>query len=293
MLRTQALSSLHSKAYHVAGAAILATFLPPGQRQRYVEIVAPLETIYDYLDCLCDRHPHTPPEAHPQLHEALSDALDPGGTFHDYYELGPQGDDGGYLRSLVEQVRTALSRLPGYDRFVPLARTAASLYASAQTVKHLQADERERACVAWYEREGAAYRDLSWWEFCAAAGSQFHIYAPIYALFNNPDAKLAPVYDAYFPAMCALHVLLDAFIDQQEDRAHNELSWIECYPSKEAFFERARELAAGARARFARLPTPRAHCFALRIMALFYLTHPKIEQQQLNSDALTLLDAIS
>ena len=34
-----------------------------GCRARYVEIVAPLETIYDYLDNLCDRHPEVAVEA--------------------------------------------------------------------------------------------------------------------------------------------------------------------------------------------------------------------------------------
>ncbi|HUN30312.1 MAG TPA: DUF2600 family protein, partial [Alphaproteobacteria bacterium] len=45
-LRSQALASVDGKAYHVAGACILATFLSPEAARRYVAIVAPLETIY-------------------------------------------------------------------------------------------------------------------------------------------------------------------------------------------------------------------------------------------------------
>ena len=76
-LRREAISSVDGKAYHVAGACILATFLPDGAARRYVSIVAPLESIYDYLDNLCDRHPDVPIDAYPVLHQAIADALDP------------------------------------------------------------------------------------------------------------------------------------------------------------------------------------------------------------------------
>src|SRR6185503_14658838 len=76
-LRAEAVASAEHKAYHVAGACILATFLPPDLQRRYIAIVAPLETIYDFLDNLCDRHPDVPPAAYPTLHRALADALDP------------------------------------------------------------------------------------------------------------------------------------------------------------------------------------------------------------------------
>src|SRR4029077_19544280 len=72
-LREQALASIHAKAYHVAGGCILATFLPPAEARRYVEIVAPLESIYDYLDNLCDRHPEVSVNAYPVLHRAIAD----------------------------------------------------------------------------------------------------------------------------------------------------------------------------------------------------------------------------
>lgn len=292
-LRAQAQFGLRAKAYHVAGAAILATLLPSGAREHYVEIVAPLEAIYDFLDGLCDRHPLTPPQAFRQLHLALSDALDPSQPLHEYYAYGPPGDDGDYLVSLVRRVRRALSRLGDYDLLMPYFTEAAALYADTQTFKDLPPDERENACMQWHRREGSRFGDLTWWEFGAAAGSQFQVYGPLYAAFCSNFEALRATYEAYFPAFSALHVLLDSFIDQQEDRDHGELNWIACYGNFEAFRDRAHELAQRARRAFSRLAMPRAHTFALRIMALFYLTHPKVYEQQLDHEAIALLEALA
>ncbi len=291
-LRAHAVSSLRSKAYHVAGACILSTFLPSGAREHYIEIVAPLEAVYDFLDTLCDRHPETPPRAFRQLHEALADALDPARPLHEYYLYGPPGDDGDYLASLVRLTRRALKRLGPHELLLPYFRRAAALYADTQTFSHLPSGEREAACVAWYDRAGTKY-DLTWWEFAAAAGSQFHVYAPLYEAFCSDFDRIGPAYDAYFPSFCALHVLLDSFIDQAEDRAHGELNWVSRYAAPQEFAARARTFAQRARLGFAELGMPRAHVFALRTMALFYLTHPKIERQALNQDAIALLAALT
>lgn len=292
-LRAQARFGLRSKGYHVAGACILSTLLPSAAREHYVEIVAPLEAIYDFLDGLCDRHPQTTPQAFRQLHFALFDALDPSRPRSDYYAFGPPGDDGDYLSSLVRRVRRALSRLAGYELLLPYFNDAAALYADTQTYKHLPPGEREQSCIDWHARNAQHFGDLTWWEAGAAAGSQFQVYGPLYAAFCSNFEQIAPTYEAYFPAFSALHVLLDSFIDQQEDRDHAELNWITCYDSFEAFAARSRELAARARTAFAMLSMPRAHTFALRIMALFYLTHPKVYEQQIGQEAATLLDALA
>jgi tetraprenyl-beta-curcumene synthase len=292
-LRAQAHFGLRAKAYHVAGACILATLLPSGAREHYVEIVAPLEAIYDFLDGLCDRHPLTTPAAFRQLHFALADALDPAQPLRDYYAFGPPGDDGEYLASLVRAVRRALGRLGDYELLLPHFREAAQLYADTQTYKHLAPPERAPAFEAWHARETRRFGDLTWWELAAAAGSQFQVYGPLYAAFCSSFDVIGTTYAAYFPAFSALHVLLDSFIDQQEDRDEGELNWIQCYDSFDAFCARASEFARRAREAFAALPMPRAHTFALRTMALFYLTHPKVYDQQFGQEATALLDALA
>ena len=292
-LRHEALSSVHAKAYHVAGASILATFLPAGAREHYVRIVAPLESIYDYLDNLCDRHPNVSAEAYPVLHRALADALDPTAPVGEYYSAGPAGDDGNFLRWLVERVRSELSHLAGYERLLPHFREAAALYSALQTYKHYPVTRRNAACIAWYDAHKERFSELSWWEFASAAGSQFQVYAPLYEAFLGKYDRIGAVYDAYFPNVSALHVLLDYFIDQDEDLLHDELNFVACYDSLEHLRERARTLARAARAAFAQLESHRAHDFVLRVMALFYLTHPKVYDQGLDAEARELLAALS
>jgi tetraprenyl-beta-curcumene synthase len=291
-LRHEALASIEGKSYHVAGACILATFLPPPAARHYVEIVTPLETIYDYLDNLCDRHPNVPPDAYPVLHRAIADALDPSAVPANYYALGPLGDDGEYLRLLVLRTQRALRRLAGYETLVPYFREAATLYGEMQTYKHLPPGERERACIDWYARNRQRFADLDWHEFASAAGSQFQVYAPLYMLFAAEPQAVGAAYDAYFPSIAALHVLLDAFIDQAEDREHGELNFVASYNGKHTFKERVAWLAASAKERFRDLPVPERHHFVLRVMTLFYLTHPKVFRQGLNPLAQRLLQAI-
>lgn len=291
-LRHEAIASIDGKSYHVAGACILATFLPSAAARHYVEIVAPLETIYDYLDNLCDRHPNVSSDAYPVLHRAIADALDPSAVPRSYYALGPFGDDGEYLRTLVVRTQRALARLAGHERLVPHFREAATFYGEMQTFKHLPAGERERACKAWHLRNRERFADLDWHEFASAAGSQFQVYAPLYMLFaGEPDAASA-AYDAYFPSVAAMHVLLDAFIDQAEDHEHGELNFVASYNGKHTFKERIAWLASSAKERFDALPRPKRHHFVMRVMTLFYLTHPKVYRQGLNPQAQRLLKAI-
>jgi tetraprenyl-beta-curcumene synthase len=288
-LREQALSSIRSKSYHVAGACILATFLPAAARSHYVEIVAPLESIYDFLDSLCDRHPDTPVQAFRQLHLALRDALDPSQPMENYYRYGPAGSDGDYLSTLVRSTRSALGRLDGHAALAPVFSRAVALYADTQTFKHLSPSQREPALKTWHRERAGASAGLTWYEFGAAAGSQFHVYAPLFAAFRRRFDEIESAYDAYFPAFCALHVLLDSFIDADEDRRHAELNWAACYPDAEAFRARSCEFARQASQAVSALSGPHAHRFALRIMALFYLTHPKVYEQGLEQDAETML----
>jgi tetraprenyl-beta-curcumene synthase len=215
-LREQALASIDGKAFHVQGGCILATFLPPAQAARYVRLVASLETIYDYLDNLCDRLPGVSQLAFATLHDALLDALDDRRVPGDYYRNGPAGDDGGYLASLVADVRAELPTLPHYAAVRGALGEIAGYYAQLQTIKHGAAGAREDVCRAWYAEHADAFPGLYWWEFAAACGSSLPIFALIYlAMQQRLDARaIDSTCAAYFPNVSAVHILLDYFIDQ-------------------------------------------------------------------------------
>ncbi len=288
LLRREALSSIETKSYHVAGAAVLATFLPPAAMRAYVNVVAPLESIYDYLDNLCDRHPAVAPEAFPVLHRAIADACDPNAPLRDYYALGPIGDDGGYLRALVTDVQAHLRNVPNVEALAPFASEAASSYARMQSTVHGASGKRLQACRSWFDEVRAEYPQLQWNEFVAATGSQFQVYAPLFALFDSGAAGVEPAYRAYFPSISAIHVLLDSFIDRAEDREHGDLNFVDRADEPSEFQRRFAALAGDAEAKISRLANARAHRFTLRVMALFYLSHPKIERERyaLEADAM-------
>lgn len=293
-LRAQALASIEGKAYHVQGGCILATFLRPQAARRYVEAVVPIETIYDYLDNLCDRLEGVPEGAYATLHGALLDALDPRRPLAEYYRDGPHRDDGGYLLGLVQQSRTALALLPSLEAVTDRILESAALYTELQTYKHLPPSRREEACRAWFERNRMRAPGMAWWEFAAAAGSSLPVFAMLFLASHDAprEADVGATYHVYFPALSAIHILLDYFIDQAEDREHGELNFFAMYPSPAEGVERIRAAIGAVLVRAKALPDGEAHAFLLRSMALFYLTHPKVFEQGLETGSALLLSAL-
>lgn len=293
-LREQALASIVDKAYHVQGGCILATFLKGDAAKAYVEIVAPLETIYDYLDNLCDRLPGVTYAAYPTLHEALLDALDDRRPIADYYRDGPQREDGGYLRWLVERVRSGLRALPNYAAVREHLVDVGGFYAELQTFKHAALQEREAFCNAWYERHRERFPGMYWWEFAAACGSSMPVFALVYLASQRqlaPDA-IDLTLAAYFPNVSAVHILLDYFIDQAEDREHRELNFVACYASSAEAVARVRRLVRATSERIRALKDREWHEFVLNAMCLFYLTHPKVFEQRLDAESIDVLAAL-
>ena len=292
-LRAQALASIDTKAYHVQGGCIFATFLDRSAVQRYIELIAPLETIYDYLDNVCDRLPDLSASAYRALHEALLDAVDDRRPLvASYYRNGPQGDDGGYLAGLVAHVRAQLAGLPHYASIRQRLVESATLYTELQTLKHGQEPGRAARCSAWYERNRPRFPGFYWWEFAAACGSSLPVFALIYmALQATPPAHLAQIFTLYLPYMSTVHILLDYYIDQAEDREFSELNFIACYATRTEALARLRHFVTLTNERINAVPDAARHRFVLHVMSLFYLTHPKVFAQNLDAETAQLLAA--
>jgi tetraprenyl-beta-curcumene synthase len=299
-LREQALASIREKAYHAEGGSVLATFLRGDAALRHIRIVCALESVYDYLDNLCDRLPGMPTETYAPLHEALLDAIDltrrP--EYH-YYRAAPHYEDGGYLVMLVGEIREAIGALPGYGLVLPYLRTSASLYCDLQAKKHLPDGLREVACREWFAKHSVeasvplGAQALRWYEFAAACGSSLPVFA-LLALAEEPtldERRARETYAAYFPAISALHILLDYFIDQAEDHEHQELNFFACYEDEADGLDRLSLLMRTARSRAAALQDGEQHGFLLEAMCGFYLTHPKIFAQSLEAQSNFLLDS--
>lgn len=284
----QALLSIRTKQFHCQGAAAFACLTP--RRGPLLRAIVALQTMSDYLDNLCDRAAWQPEQGDAallfrHLHLHMREAMAPPRRPSAGNET-PPGDApaDGLLALLARECRGALSTLPSYASVAPHVRRLIGLYCDLQCYKHLPPGRRESALREWHARwsgrpgyVGAAARALPWFEFSAACGSTLGAFA-LMRLAARPDASRAQadaVARAYFPYICGLHILLDYFIDLDEDRASDDLNFAAaCGDPGEAvrrlafFVSRALEVAG-------RLPDPWFHRAVVRGLLAMYLSDPK------------------
>jgi len=275
-LRREALASIKHKAFHVHGGCVFATFLPAPEAASFVKLVAAFETAVDYLDNLCDRIGDQNETDFRALHEALADAVTPGAPARDYFRHRPV-DDGGYLAALVAASQAGFTGLASYRAVSAHVADITRRYCELQALKHLAPGERERRCEAAFSDVAS---DLAWWEGAAASGSTMATFALVHAASAPAVSALQArqIYDAYFPYFTGLHILLDYFVDQEEDRTHGELNFVACYPDADAAHAGIERIARVAMQRVTVLPEPEPHIFALRAMCGYYCTRPTLSK---------------
>jgi cytochrome P450 len=239
-LREDALESITNKRDHAEGAALFCV-LPNRRDRQLLRLLVAYQTIWDFLDNLSER---VTGEANArQLHLALSEALDPEAPISDYYRHHPWKDDGGYLRALVETCRAGCVALPSYSRVRPYV-LAGVTQCSVQSVNHDPDPERRDAALrAWAERESPGDREISWFEFTAAA-SAFIPHA-LLALAAEPSCEerdISKVLAAYFPWVSLVITMLDSYADQLDDVANGDHSYISHYADSDTAVQRLCEV---------------------------------------------------
>jgi len=275
-LRRQALASIRDKRFHAQGGAVYAA-LAPSRMHDLTRAIVSLQTVSDYLDNLCDRAGVTGEDAFRQLHLAMFDAVQPGRSTRAYYKYFPCSDDGGYLPYLVQRCRSAVQAFPGFHQAADYATGFIRLYSELQTYKHLGLAVREARLKEWAVNARVSYPGLRWWEFAAATGSTLGIFA-LFAITSagRPSRRaISDLINAYFPWVCGLHILLDYFIDQNEDRDERDLNLVSYYPSEDQKRDRLLLFATEARARAGRLPNFPFHQMVVDGLLAMYLTDPK------------------
>ncbi len=306
-LKKQALQSMKTKRFHCQGGAALA-LLYPAATEKLIPLIVSYQTISDYLDNLCDRISFlrdTPylleqekdslrEKGFRYLHLSLFGALQPhNGESKDYYRFYPIKEDGGYLDNLVNESRKTLCKLPGYRAVKDRLLLLAALYCDIQALKHLSAGNRSRYLIEWFRPYASAFPNLHWNEFAAAAGSTLGIFALLSSASRKeitPD-EVEAVFNGYFPWICGLHILLDYFIDQEEDQREDDLNFISCYPGKEQCLDRMEEFVKKALDRTEKMPDPVFHRTLVKGLLALYLSDPKIPGQGLYKSACRLLAA--
>jgi tetraprenyl-beta-curcumene synthase len=275
-LKEQALSSIKDKRFHCQGGSIYSLY-PTIRGTDFISLVVALQTISDYLDNLCDNAGIIDEQAFWQLHQAMSDALDPNAIPHDYYAFYPYKQDGDYLRQLVLACQQQVRNLPSYELVKPQIQKVACLYSSLQTYKHLDPTIRDEKMLTWIDPYLENYPQITHWEFTAATGSTLGMFM-LCAAAN--DKNLTPqevenISSAYFPWICGLHILLDYFIDAVEDQERGDLNFVAYYADAAQELSRLTLFVEQALLQASLLPHPAFHKLVVQGLLAMYLSDPK------------------
>ena len=272
-IRRDALSALDHKRGHTDGAALFC-ILPRTRCPELLRLLVAYEIAWDFLDTV-NEHGAVAGQANGrQLHVALIDALDPSRPISDYYRHHPWRNDGGYLRTLVEVCRHGCAPLPAYERVRPLLAGEA-IRAQVLGINHdLDPTRRDATLRDWAAREGCGRFDVNWFELTGAASASLTVHA-LLALGAEPaytDADIARVHSAYFPWISTATTMLDSYVDQCDDAANGDHSYIAHYHNPRFAAQRVRQLIQRSLSEANALPNGERHTLIVACMVAMYLS---------------------
>jgi len=289
-LKRQALASIDRKKFHCQGGSIYALY-PGAKTPQLISFIVALQTISDYLDNLCDRVAGANSGAFRRLHDALSAAVDPAAPIADWYVGYPYHQDGGYLTQLVQNCRKNIAAFPGCADVRQEMIHLVSLYSDLQVYKHQDKGLRTELLIRWFSRHAELAPKVLWWEFSAAAGSTLGIFALAAMASIGPVSRLEidRLQESYFPWLCGLHILLDYFIDLDEDLQHDELNFVSFYPDEEVMEAGLERFLRESLHRVETLPHAAFHRTVLQGLLALYLSDPKASRSGRNKISQQLL----
>lgn len=285
VLAYQAISSIKYKKFHCQGGSVYALY--PGSKFDITPFIVAYQTICDYLDNLCDRTTNLNEKAFRQLHFAAEDALKPDDAYCNYYKYYDYKNDGGYLKNLVLECKKIIKMLPSYDKISAYIIELEKMYSELQTYKHLGLDIRISKLNTWsynlvdsikQERNSSIYPC----EFWAATGSTLGIFILVaMATDDNLDtSKVENVFRAYFPWVSTVHIMLDYFIDKEEDKINSDLNFLDYYKDKDEFKIRMEYLIGKSVEEISKLEFTGFHMMIMKGLMAMYLSDPKIKLKE-------------
>lgn len=276
-LRQQALDVYEKKYFHCEAGGVIS-MLAGDQSEKVISFIVPYQLICDYLDNLCDQTTSFNPDDFAALHEALKDCFYPGQPKSDYYRFRETKEDGGYLNALVEGCRRIVAKTPSFEAAKPHLLDLSRYYSELQIHKHVREEEREERMIRWFEsRKHELPEEMTWYEFSACTGSTVGVYClmscAMQPAFTPTYAKM--VRDCYFPYGQGIHILLDYFIDQEEDLEDGELNFCTYYESETEMMERFLYFLKQAKKATEQLPHAKFHSFLIEGIVAVYLSEEK------------------
>jgi tetraprenyl-beta-curcumene synthase len=291
-LREDALNSLARKRTHADGAALF-WILPRRRNSRLLRVLVAYEIILDFLDNVNERGALAGTANGRQLHLALSEATNLRAPISDYYRYHPWRNDGGYLRALVETCRAGCASLPSYHSVRGLVIREARRAQVLALNHEPRPDRLDAPLKRWAEREYPDFSEASWFELTSAVSASLTIHA-LLALAAEPecsDEDTAAIYSAYFPWISATSTMLDSFVDQAEDAAAGNHSYIGHYHDSESANTRLGELIWRATDEARRLPGGHRHAVIAACMVAMYLTKDSARTPEMRASSAALAAA--
>jgi tetraprenyl-beta-curcumene synthase len=289
-IRADALRSLRHKRGHADGAALFSV-LPDRRNRGLLRLLVAYEAILDFLDDLSERH--TSERNGRELHLALLDAVDLARPLSNYYRHHPAGDDGGYLKALVELCRRECQALPSYERVRPLLVQEARR-TQVLALNHLPDPQRRDAALRqWAAREFPDGHELSWFELSGTSSASLAILA-LLALATDPhvsEAEVAATHDAYWPWISGTAVMLDSYADQADDAASGDHSYVAHYPSSEHAVTRLCEFVDRSVRGALGLPNGHRHAVVAGCMVAMYLSKDSVRTPEMAASTRRLVAA--
>ncbi|MFS0780485.1 tetraprenyl-beta-curcumene synthase family protein [Bacillus sp. 1P06AnD] len=277
-LRKQAIDSIEQKEFHCEGGSIIA-LLAEGKREDAISFIVAYQTISDYLDNLCDRSTSLDDTDFRALHESMQHSLLLDSPDTNYYRFREEQEDGGYLAKLVHTCQSFLNRLTNYKEIQPYLHELCSYYCDLQVHKHVEKEERVERLQNWFNQYKDELPPMSWYEFSACSGSTLGIFSLIsYALRDDFQVQFAEeIRNGYFPYIQGLHILLDYFIDQQEDLDGGDLNFCFYYKDNEELYRRLSHFVIKAEEHLDQIPHHEFHKLVHRGLLGLYLSDEKVE----------------
>ncbi len=280
-LRKQALESIEHKTFHCEGGSILS-IVAQEHKENTIRFIVAYQTISDYLDNLCDRSTSLNPDDFALLHQSMKDALTVGAAPVNYYALREDQDDGGYLRDLVLTCQSSLQKLTHYKSIKADLIQLCEYYCDLQIHKHVKMEERENRLQTWFEEHRSKLPEMDWYEFSACSGSTLGIFCLV-SYANRADftpAYTEKIMKGYFPYIQGLHILLDYFIDQDEDQEEGDLNFCFYYEDDTHLRERLLHFLRKAEEHSKDLPHAGFHRLINKGLIGVYLSDEKARRQE-------------
>ena len=280
-LREQAIASIENKDFHCEGGAILA-ILAEERKHEAISFIVAYQTISDYLDNLCDRSTSLDAQDFASLHESMLHSLQQSSPAVNYYRFRKEQNDDGYLNKLVETCQSFMRKLSRFEYIESYLQELCTYYVDLQVHKHVAVHEREERLKRWFSVYEKKLPIMSWFEFSACSGSTLGIFCLISsALRDDFDEKQAEqIYHGYFPYIQGLHIMLDYFIDQQEDIEGGDLNFCFYYQDREELYSRMSHFVTKAEQYLQDLPHKDFHKLIHSGLLGLYLSDEKVDSQK-------------